>query len=355
MKKQSTPLRLTWLSAVALPFAAGSAAAQDSSVTLYGLLDAGLYSKQLSGESRLQTLTSGMMSASRWGLRGAENLGGGWKARFDLSSYIRVDTGGAGRADPDPYWARFAWVGVENADVGLLRLGRLSTPNFLQTIRFNPFFDASIAPAMMHTYLPSGAQPMMTGQGVTDTMWANSVAYNTPASFGPFEGAVLVSAGEGTTAGRRIGASGAYMTDTLSVGVSVETMKNMSLNFSKPPASQLMNEERAAQFGISYDFKVVKLFGQYQQTKLESAAVDITLKTTLLGASVPVGAGKVLISAGHTAKEQTGIADLERDTVSVGYDYNLSKRTDVYAVVLSDKASNLARGTGAALGVRHNF
>jgi len=49
------------------------------------------------------------------------------------------------------------------------------------------------------------------------------------------------------------------------------------------------------------------------------------------------------------------VAPLKRDTESVGYDYFLSKRTDIYAVVIHDKVTNLGAGTGVAAGLRHRF
>ena len=44
-----------------------------------------------------------------------------------------------------------------------------------------------------------------------------------------------------------------------------------------------------------------------------------------------------------------------RDTIAVGHDYFLSKRTDLYAVAQSDKVTLLRRGTGFAVGLRHRF
>lgn len=331
----------------------GSTAWAQSSVSIYGSLDLGVYSKQLSGESRTQTLSSGLMNASRWGVRGTEDLGGGLKARFDMSSYIRVDTGEYGRSATDAYWARYSWVGLEN-QAGLLRLGRISTPNFINTIRFNPFADSSLAPVFMATYLPSAAQPLMTSHGVTDSAWSNSIAYNTP-SWNGWEGALQYALAEGTTSGRRFGGSASYLSDGLSLGLSVESLSGMALSYSKPPAVININTDRAAQVAAAYDFKVVKLFAQYQRSKLEAPGVDITLGTAQVGVSAPIGAGKALASYAHTNKEQSAMADVKRGTVSVGYDYALSKRTDVYAVLLTDKVTNTARGNGLAVGIRHNF
>ncbi|WP_157650318.1 porin, partial [Burkholderia ubonensis] len=70
------------LSAVALG-AAGPAchAYAQSTVTLYGVIDDAIqYTHNVSGKSTKLGLTSGVMSGSRWGLLGAEDLGGGFKA-----------------------------------------------------------------------------------------------------------------------------------------------------------------------------------------------------------------------------------------------------------------------------------
>jgi predicted porin len=342
--------RLAVLAASALCCASAHA---QSSVNLYGSLDVGAYSKQPSGEDRLATLTSGMMNASRWGIKGSEDLGDGLRARFDMSSYIRIDSGTAGRSDTDGFWARYAWVGLEN-NYGLVRVGRISTPNFINTLRFNPFVDASLGPIFMHTYLPSASQPLMTSDGVTDSAWSNSIAVNTPTVNG-FEAALQVAAGEGTTAGRRVGASGSYLSSGLSVGISYENLSDMGMSFAKPPTVQPIRTDRALQLGVAYDFQVVKLFGQYQWTKLENTGLEVKLDTAQVGASIPLGLGKLLVSYAHTTKDQTDIADVKRDTGAIGYDYFLSKRTDLYAVVLTDKVSALDRGTGVALGMRHNF
>ena len=98
----NSTMRLTLTLAAALGCATASA---QSSVTLYGLLDVGVGSFKGSNtgvkatDVRIKAQTSGNMTQSRWGLGGKEDLGGGVEAFFDLSGYIRVDTGASGRAD----------------------------------------------------------------------------------------------------------------------------------------------------------------------------------------------------------------------------------------------------------------
>jgi len=116
-----------------------------------------------------------------------------------------------------------------------------------------------------------------------------------------------------------------------------------------------MTEADTINFGAAYDLKFVRLFGQYIRTQLENATTKIIMDTKQIGASAPLGQGFLLASWGRTDKEQTATADAKRDTIAVGYDYFLSKRTDLYAVAQTDKVSALKRGTGYAVGLRHRF
>jgi predicted porin len=71
------------------------AQAQDS-VTIYGLADIGLTSVSGYAQGRVTSLSSGIMEGSRWGLRGNEDLGGGYRALFTLESRAEIDTGSIG-------------------------------------------------------------------------------------------------------------------------------------------------------------------------------------------------------------------------------------------------------------------
>ena len=79
-------------------------------------------------------------------------------------------------------------------------------------------------------------------------------------------------------------------------------------------------------------------------------------KTFTLGADVPVlsKAGSVKLALARTKQSGNG-ADLTRTTTSVGYDHFLSKRTDLYAVGMYDKVTDLSSGTSVLVGIRHRF
>ena len=116
--------RISIAVAVSAALAASSANAQ-SSVTLYGLIDAGLmYTNNVakgSGGSLFQA-TSGNINGSRFGLRGAEDLGGGLKAIFVLENGFNVQNGKLGQ--DSRLFGRQAYVGLSSNDFGTLTLGR---------------------------------------------------------------------------------------------------------------------------------------------------------------------------------------------------------------------------------------
>ncbi|HVE07953.1 MAG TPA: porin [Paraburkholderia sp.] len=120
MKKIAIP------AAIAALVAASGAHAQ-SSVTLYGLIDAGLqYTNNVkpkggAGGSLFQA-TSGEINGSRFGFRGAEDLGGGLKAIFVLENGFSVTNGKL--AQDNRLFGRQAYVGLASDQWGTVTLGR---------------------------------------------------------------------------------------------------------------------------------------------------------------------------------------------------------------------------------------
>ncbi|PXW25519.1 porin [Paraburkholderia caballeronis] len=100
-------------------FAMGAHA--QSSVTLYGSLDAGIvYANNVAGHSAW-IQNSGSVSNTYFGLRGAEDLGGGLKAIFTLESGFNLNNGGY---HGETGFNRKAYVGLQSNQFGTLTLGR---------------------------------------------------------------------------------------------------------------------------------------------------------------------------------------------------------------------------------------
>jgi GBP family porin len=99
-----------------------TAAHAQSSVTLYGLIDAGItYTNNQGGHSNWQE-TSGTINGSRWGLRGSEDLGGGLKAIFTLENGFNIANGNLGQNSR--LFGRQAFVGLSSSQYGAVTLGR---------------------------------------------------------------------------------------------------------------------------------------------------------------------------------------------------------------------------------------
>lgn len=334
---------LTWL---ALAACAAPAWAQ-STVQLNGVIDLFAGQRQLSGAAKITRVDSGGLTTSRWGVDGTEDLGGGLKATFALSGFVRVDTGESGRTPVDRQWSRFAYVGLQGG-WGALRLGRLGTPTFGNAIRFSPFADSTtFGPYMTHVY--TGGQPLVTPMNSPDSAADNSIAYLMP-NVGGFSGSVMLSMGETTGKGDRLIAAGAYGAGPFAVGLGTERVK---APHSLPTGvSQIDN----TQAGISFDLQVVKLFGTYSTSEMSLVAGKRELDTWQAGLTAPIGgAGLLKLAYATTTKSETALADVKRDTLALGYDHALSKRTDLYLVGMRDKVTKLASGTTLVGGVRHRF
>jgi len=341
-----TPLLTRWAS-LSLALAALPAAAQ--TVQLNGVIDVMAGQRQLSGANKVRTVDSGGMTTSRFGVEGSEDLGDGLKAQFVLSGFLRADTGESGRfGTTDGGWRRMAYVGLQSNSWGSLRLGRNGTPTFGLAVRFNPFADSTVvAPYMLHMY--PGGQPLAAPMNSPDSAADNSVAWLSP-TWGGFNVSTLLSLGETASSGQNRWAIGAnWASGPLAVAVAAEQ--------SKVPAGLPAGVSKLAdvQLGASYTLPAARLFAQLASTQLNLAAGKRDYRTWQLGALVPVGQGNVLLSYAASAKTETALAEIKRSTLGLGYDYNLSKRTDVYAVLLNDRVTSRATGNTAVAGVRHRF
>lgn len=301
-----------------------------SNVSMYGLLDLSVGRFQAPGAASVKAVESGKLTTSFLGLKGSEDLGDGLSAGFVLEHFLRADTGSVGRFDGDAFWARNAYVNL-NGSFGGVQLGRVTTSLFINTLLFNAFSDSfGFSPSIRHYFI--------SGTTTGDTGWNDSVRYTSP-KFGGATFTAHVAAGEGN-GGRNSGVSGLYFGGPLS----------LSATWQKAEKGATVADSSTWQLAGAYDFKVAKVFAQYGQ--VDNDTTGNQYKITGLGAAIPVGVvGRALVQWGQI-DPKTGA---KRTTVSVGYDYNLSRRTDLYGVYMSDRLSGLAAGNNYGVGVRHRF
>ena len=318
--------------------------AEAQNVVLYGLLDAsGSRTRPVGIDDRRWQLDSGNMTRSFLGFRGSEDLGGGLRAVFKLESYLRVDSGNSGRFDGDAFFAREASVGLSGA-FGTTVLGRSPSPLWLTTINFNPFGE-SIG------FSPSVRQ-YFGGAVVGDTRWNNALSYNNNTKDAPLRINVAANANEtnpsASRGGHNIGGSISYISGPFAATLAGEVIRNSAQAL---PAG--FESQNVIQAGATYDFTFVRLYGQLGRIKT-GATTDSRTTLYQLGAAVPIGTSLIMVAYGRSYTKTAFSGKTDRQA-SIGYDYFLSKNTDIYVAALYEKLSFVSSGNSVAGGVRMRF
>lgn len=363
-------MKLTWKTlalAVASTLAAGSAMAQ-STVTVQGLLDMDVGSVKYSGDSGSKaSVNSGGLTTSWIGFKGAEDLGNGLKAEFALTSFLQADTGSYGRFSGDTLFSRDANLALSGS-FGRVSMGRDLAPSFLPTVIFNPFGDSfSYSPLVLHTWVPNGnyAARSWVNMLAGDSGWSNEIIYSTP-NFNGLSANVHYQFGEkaGDNSLKNWGMNAMYFNGPLGLSMYYHQVQvgnptpGAIVDATATPVNYAaINDQKTWFVGGSYDLTAAKLYATYSSAKDKtSLGLDMNDKTYSLGAKVPAAGGDILLAFADTKRSGSLVgSDLKRDTYTIGYDYNLSKRTDVYALVMSDKLNTADRATSVAAGIRHKF
>jgi predicted porin len=317
------------LAAMLATVAGGAAAQAAPTVEVFGLADLWVGRNQAPGGKAVAAVDSGKMTTSHLGFRGGEDLGGGLRAVFAIESFLRHDNGGAGRFDGDAFWARNAYVGLSGG-FGQVTLGRNTTALFVQTLVYNAFGDSfGFSPAIRH-YFTSGT---VTG----DTGWNNSLRYASP-KLGDLTLTAMVAAGEGD-GGRNTGLSAGWSSGAYGAG----------LAWQKVERGATVNDTTTWQFAGAAGVGDARITAQFGRVDDDTAGTQADILG--LGVAYTVGAGRVLAQWGRIDRD----AGADRRTLSVGYDHQLSKRTDVYVVAMRDRLDGTGSGTSAGIGIRHRF
>jgi predicted porin len=347
--------------------AAGSALAQ-TQVSVSGLVDMFAGSMKNSGDTAHKAVVgSGGMTTSWFGFKGTEDLGGGLRTEFALTGFYRGDTGEIGRFGGDNLFSRDANVGLAGG-FGKVQFGRALAPNFLPTVLFNPFGDSfTFSPLVLHANVPSGAfgARTWTAANAGDTGWSNQIIYTTP-KMGGLTANLHYQFGEvaGATSRNNVGVNAIYFNGPVGLTAFYHDVEVANPNpgpiidaTAAPVSFASINRQKTYFVGGSYDFTAAKLYATFQRNKDDTTTGrDLTDKLYTVGVNAPAGGGAVLLAYAHTTRSGTLVgADRKRDTVSLGYDYPLSKRTDLYTIAMSDKITNADRAASFGLGMRHKF
>lgn len=342
------------LIALAVLAASGAAMAQ-SSVQIYGLVDAYVGSSQdttgKSGNtaktdaSSQTVINSGGLKSSRWGMKGSEDLGGGLKAGFKLEQRFKSDDGSLDGVN----FKGESSISL-SGDFGTVALGRMGTPYDDLRGKTNPIADTSISPV--------GDTIKEAKADYTDKT-DNTVAYVSP-TFNGFSAAIAAAFNEDKTAllggTHHTSLKLQYANGPLLVGYGYQKEEAKDKGGADGSKFNLL--------AASYDFGVAKLVGGYQAAEYTASNTKSGEQDNYyFGVQAPV-ASNINVYFGYVNSRFDAVA-ANGDVKSTGYtlaaNYVLSKRTDAYVGYkhIKKENDNTSADLGTiktfAVGVRHAF
>ncbi len=323
---------------------AGAAQAQ-SSVTLYGIVDAGvLYTtgnqSAAAGAVAGQTgnrigFQSGIEATNRWGIRGSEDLGGGLAATFALENGFSSATGGMlgnGAAGTGPVagklFDRGATVGLKGG-FGSVTLGRNWSPFVLSQIAVDSNGFSNFGSLNSLAFQATSANPV--AQGFSYYWVDNSIVYNTP-SFSGFDASLLYGFGNvagDNGAGRTWSLSGKYANGPLTVAAGYFDSKNNGALVNGAAVPTTESGQRAWHIGGKYNFGVATAHVEFANYKNPFQSDLFNTDFWSIGAAAPIGTNMVFL-ANWIHKKDKNVSDRNADLFKFAVDYNFSKTTTAY-------------------------
>ncbi|WP_415661314.1 porin [Roseateles sp.] len=351
--------------AVAVLAASTSAAWAQSSVTLYGIVDAAVRYTSNNNGSQKQLIPGGM-SESRLGINVVEDMGGGVKALANMEHRLNSDNGTVSAGD---FW-RQAWVGLESSEFGQIRLGR----------QYNVLFDlytSTYASFRYSPYIEAYKPEIGLSAGARQS---NMVKYL--GKVGNVYGEIQVSAGEGSSqSDKTIGGLLRYNDGAFGFGgayLQVEDLQGKKVKATTVGGSYTSGPlyvnlswgqnkfDRGSVLGPAFTGALIKgyngnpvlnaISGDVQKRDMVMAGLTYQLTTQLnLGAQYWHATQTHYTPALANTKSKS-------DYFAVVADYAFSKRTDAYVEADITKykgavafANGATKRGGAMVGVRHRF
>ena len=358
---------------------AGSAAAAD--VQLYGVVDEGfIYTNTKVTDEKSDNqfqLGSGLNLGSRWGLKGTEDLGNGYKVGFKLESGFNADTG---TLQENRLFRREAGLTL-SGPFGSVAFGRFGG------------ISSSCGTYDMLGYVESfdGGDGDVWGFAASDR-YDNMVVYQTPRfaglqltaqySFKTDTKAKTYSGDEGTSDAQRyasVGLSGEYGPASFAVGYELTKYGSSAATSTTPAARELDKDGQLVFLGGNYDFEVVQIFAEAQYFKHQTAlntnewgeatafgkdALGLKGYGLHLGAAAPLVGGTLTAGLYYVDYSEEFDAEADQDFkfygASARYNYPLSERTGVYVgagygQTKADDSGDKAQLTQVYCGLVHTF
>ena len=360
MKKLVNRKSALW-TAIALSVTAGAALssaayADSSSVTIYGIVDAGVVSVSnqavaAGGTGRDTALNTGGMSPSIFGFKGSEDLGNGLKANFNLEGHMFTTTGAGDQWGG--LFGRQANVGLSN-DMGTLTIGKQYSPAVLAFAATDPrglkeTFSGLISWALTQNPLNVGtATAPANSNSVIDVFLANAISLSTKVGDVNLSGSYSLGGVAGNTSANSVVALGATYTGPVTLSAAYQQDNGQMSGLTGGTGAQT----KKASVGIGYTFGNATVTANYLNDKNTNPATGVELQNYDiygLGLNYKTSAVNTATLAFYSSKNKDAVSDTSKTWI-LSDDYALSKRTTLYAL-LAGVSTGANYSAGAAFGV----
>jgi predicted porin len=319
-----------------------------SSVTLYGEIDnAFAYYNNVGGHS-LFAMQGADLTANEWGIKGKEDLGGGYSAIFNLENGFDINTGTLRQGGRE--FGKNAWVGLASKSLGTITMGR----------QLDPTVDL-VQPITADPYGPAFTTPGDADNNDNTFRIDNSIKYTSPI-YGGLQYELMYALGgvAGSVSSQdTISGAAAYTRGPLSVAAGYIFAKNdgaagvgtadLTHNNSVTPLFGSVSfvgsrqiAHVAAQYVIGPFTANIRYSNAQWKPYIKLAAFNRTETFNTGGTSLQYLVTPALaLNAGFVYTRSTGASSATYHTVAASTEYYLSKRTTLYAI----SAYSHARGT----------
>jgi len=314
-----------------------SAAMAQSSVNLYGRVNTTVENTKI-GNDRVTEMNS---NSSFIGFRGTEDLGNGLKAGFVLEGSFNSDDG-AGSDDGAFNFKRNSEINLAG-NFGTLRLGAFDPYSYTVTADW----------ISMHNHDTGiSADKLYMGNHTVSESNGNKLAYRTPSIAG-FDAEVQYSFGEKAEIDTNVENRGAW-----DLGLNYANGPlGLGFGYSKEKAQDIVGTEKgsAQQYALraSYALGNLTLGAYYQRQELKWDADKVKRNAYRLAAMYTMGASEFHANIGRADKLKANGVKLDNTGATqwtLAYNYNLSKRTKVYALY-----TNINNVNGTTEGIKEVF
>lgn len=332
------------MAALVVVGAASAQSAPQSSVTLFGIVDAAVAYGNGDTSSKTRIVNSGYKQ-SQLGMRGEKNLANDMKISFWLEAGLNNDDGSFSAtnsnnqavtplASPGTQGLTFnrrATISLAG-NFGEVRAGRDYVPQYLNNAAFDPFANLGV-----------GASRAIIGSlgavGATTVYSSNGVSYYTPSMSGfkvqvqtyLGENASTAAADVGTGTGLRASYAGGPFSFGLAYGKTI---------------TGVGTDVQSTNLGLAYDFGAVKLMGAVTKDARTNIA---DVNGYQVGVRVPVGAADALRAS--VSGSDNGTTKVQQ--FAIGYVWSLDKDADIYVTyaTLNNSGGGAAALNGATTSV----